>query len=137
MKIVLKILYTLISVGLFFLVEAFCASKMIWHYNWSDIEELSLGLCMCAAIGFDLIVFLFKHRKEPGIPAFPAFVVKFEIFIVILISCVLLGAFLAGTLETKRFVSALLLQLFVVLTKFLELTCKPRNTSPSNEPEES
>ena len=139
MKGILKLLYVVVSLGLFFVVEAFCASRIIWYYNWSNIEEIYLRLWMCAVIGFDLIVFLLRRLKEPVIPAFPAFVVKFEMFVAILISCVLLGAFLVGTLETNRLVSALLNQFFVILIKFLEITWKPRSVSTilSGEPDDT
>ena len=139
MKGILKLLYVVVSLGLFFVVEAFCASRIIWYYNWSNIEEIYLRSWMCAVIGFDLIVFLLRRLKEPVIPAFPVFVVKFEMFVAILISCVLLGAFLVGTLETNRLVSALLNQFFVILIKFLEITWKPRSVSPipSGEPDDS
>ena len=139
MKGILKLLYVVVSLGLFFVVEAFCASRIIWYYNWSNIEEIYLRSWMCAVIGFDLIVFLLRRLKEPVIPAFPAFVVKFEMFVAILISCVLFGAFLVGTLETNRLVSALLNQFFVILIKFLEITWKPRSVSTilSGEPDDT
>ena len=117
MQRILKSLIVVVNLSLFLVLEAFCASKIIWHYDWSAFEENSLILFACATIGFDILM-LFVGRFSKDISfAFSCFVIKLEVCIAVLCSCILLVALLNGTLTLKRSAVIFIIQGSLALIK--------------------